>query len=296
MPTTAHVTNFTEFLSAIGDSSNDIVELPEGETWDVSRYKETGTTNYIPVLCGEIRGNGTTIQGLTWTKYWRIGADDSIARPVFLDLNFENFRSAPTSGADLPYLWIRSRGAVFEGCKFSVNLWKNAWNYYYGGFYCQWGGVYSDESTFTRCSFNVESPAPHFSLMSGNCNFKECVLYVTAENATAGYGGDDTGEYLGDEHEHCEIIVNMPRITKLKMYGKRCTLRGDLTGLSTMTCHGMGYGFWPYEMICVYDATSAPNATPTCSAGLTPNFVGVTLEQMCNAQYLESIGFPIGGI
>ena len=297
MPQIAHPQTWAEFITACGYwAGNDIVELPENAVWDMT---ETPQNGYVDIYPPEIRGNGTTIKNLHGVFYLMFGTNSR--RPVVSGLRFENFETR-TTGRGSSFLETRGAGAEFYDCKFSgVTGYYSISTFIRGANNIQ----PADYLYFNRCSFNFESTNKTMSPIL-NSRMKECVVVVSCPNAIKAHydtASTNIGEYLMSYFEHCELVVNLPRITKLKLYAKRCTLRGDLTGVTELNVYGMSNAdssqFMRHDMICVYDSSSAPNAVLTISSTdpeIIPNFVPATTIQLMNAEYLESIGFPIGGV
>ena len=94
----------------------------------------------------------------------------------------------------------------------------------------------------------------------------------------------DTIRFLN--FSNSEFVLYAPQCTRIYVeILKNCTMRGNLSA-----CTYVGYYSYQYESL-----TNVVNTDDLADGATLRLFVGVTDEQMKDAAYLASIGFPIGG-
>jgi hypothetical protein len=134
------------------------------------------------------------------------------------------------------------------------------------------------------CAINVESSASRFYIVdSGGGGYKYCRLEAHAPN-------DDVGDLGNGNYFCCELVFYAPNAaTKISVYKFQNgnLLRGNLKSVS-----GLSYsGSIPWSgLVSVYDNDTFSD---TVTSPFPQNFLACTEDQLKDAAYLRSLGFPI---
>lgn len=257
-----------EFISCTDDSV--YVELPTGGgTFDMNDYYPEGITSTINIK-GFINGNGWTIKNAaayTSTPAFRMSSTSSLGK--IQNLNFLNFRRAysPAQHSSLIEGSGGYNGEAFRNCRFSGML--ENYNAYNSDAYAEII-LLGQYATIERCSFNIitrgtgrinVSQSTNWNAILSNCNIViagECNLF----------GFQSINSYISGTVGRIEFINS------------------------------------PYDSVVDCVATSISNYTGSKGHHIIVNTdkytgslpylcIGVSTEEMNDADYLASIGFPI---
>ncbi len=250
-----HVRNWAEFVEAVA-VAGDIVILPTAERWGMNVIAPEGITGNIPVNCAKIEGNGTAIMNGHFYGSFQVSGTE------INDLHFISY---------LADLFIRnSNSPAYNRCMFS-GLISN-------------GGrlIATGNAIWNRCAVNVESQSSNassldYDIFSGTVSYCR-IIYHAANIVAIRFSGFSNSEFVFYCPQcaaiYVEELVN-------------CTIRGNLSACTY--CGYVSYKYGSYTNI-VNMSDLAEGAQLRFTA-----LVGVTDEQMKDAAYLASIGFPIGG-
>ena len=135
-------------------------------------------------------------------------------------------------------------------------------------------------TSWHRCAFNIELQHGEPWAVGGACTYCRIILHAARA----------TGTNIAARNaikKNCEIIMYMPAATRLYIENAQyCTIRGNMTAC--------GYiGKYSYDHGSAYTIVDTDDLAE--GASVDAPLIGVTDEQMKDAAYLASIGFPIGG-
>lgn len=257
-----YVSSWAEFVEAVG-VSGDTVYLPEEAEWDMGEILPYGLQSNIIISCYAIDGRNTRIKNLNLNaRCFQCGNGGKmrISNLLMTDWigtsQWFDFRY----GSD----WFR---CAISGITSSGNIIENSNQYQ------------NTPPKFTSCSINVESSASGFGIDSrGTSELYYCRVEIHAPNSTS------VGLSIY-EKVCCELIVYAPNasgVLHIPYVGSGTILRGNLKSITGLTGSNT-------KLPCVYSVdTFADDVTSS-----DPKFIGCTEEQLKDAAYLRSLGFPI---
>ena len=270
---TVNVTSWTEFLEAAA-VSGDTVVCPENAVWDLADLEPEGHSGTITIK-SDIVGNGTTIKNLVQSGLGTSGSPFTIsggstsAHRSISGINILN--ATITSRSDALVFLFKGNWVDFELCQFSM-LARGL------------SQICGEQGSMYRCAANIELTTSGSILIGGN---GETFDYCNFKFSGSGVGGFRTFKSGYDSQRatinNSYIILDTPQITTIAMKSGvsnvfRCT-GANVTSLSGYTASNFSLGV----------DTDFPNVT-TVSSG----WVLVSENQLRDAAYLQSIGFPIG--
>lgn len=264
------VNSWTEFLQAI-QVSGDTVICPDNAIWDMNDIEPDGHIGTIQFNCHTVYGHNTTIKNLKYDGQINF----SSGFQLMSDLHWENILA---NTGNISAFFLRD-GTISSASDLSLmTLCKIS------GYFTQTGAVNSKPiSGFRcyRCGFNMESP------ISGTFTLPDVLQYSNfisqIPNAydvrTASIGR----EYPFSHYFSNIVIVAPNAVADLTTVGANgCVFRGRKERLTKFDKYcGSDY----MNLYCTTDMQAMENSR---------NVVGVTEEQLRDANYLASIGFPIG--
>lgn len=263
---TVNVTNFDDFITAIGVAGNTVV-LPIKAEWDLNDVHPEGVQGGIQVRCAKIEGRDTEIKNAHFLG-------DRAAFIVNNALEVENLHITNIiANASVFRVNTTSFAWGFSECKFSCLLGMNAVNFN-NGF-----------PTFRKCSIAVALESGTDGGYDGCINFtlaEYCRLTINAPSKTV-------NPFVGMPNRSvisfCEVNLMMPNLLNINPRNfSGCVLRGGCP----LAHDRMQYAY-AADFTSVYDVNMFPDDFTTKS----PTFIGVTESQIRDAQYLASIAFPI---
>ena len=252
---TVNVANWAEFVEAVA-VAGDTVVLPNGDRWDMNVIAPEGVSGDITVACEKIVGNGTMIMNGHFYGSFQVSGTE------IDDLHVISFLA--------DRLIQNSSTPTYNRCMFSGLI--------------SGGGrvIATGDATWNRCAVNVESQSTNAST-SGSDVFTGTIQYCRIIYHAANIG---IIRFAG--FSNSEFVFYCPQCTKIYVEQLvNCTIRGNLP-----LCTYVGYYSYKYG-----SSTNIVN-TSDLAEGAQLRFtalVGVTDEQMKDASYLDSLGFPIGG-
>ena len=261
-----YVNSWSEFVEAIG-VAGDTVILPEEAEWDMNTILPYGLQGDITFACKKIDGRGTRIKNLNLNNYKFQYSEQDIK--VIHNLLMTDWIGT-NQWFDLRYgsEWFRCAisGITSASC---IIYNSNSYNY--------------SAVEMVSCAINVESSASRFYIVnSGGGGYKYCRLEVHAPN-------DDVGDLGNGAYFCCELVFYAPNATnRLYVYNFKNgnLLRGNLKSIPEIA------KTWaPWEgLTSVYDDDMFSD---TVTSPFPQNFVACTEEELKDAAYLRSLGFPI---
>lgn len=258
-----NVSNFAEFIAAVA-VSGDTVNLPSGATWDLNDSYPEGYTTDIPINCTTINGNGTEIKNLHFYGKFVVPADLeindlSMTNVVCEDTTFfgngGNSRKITLNGSVITGLFgVNTQ--YFNSSKMHLN--RSVVNV---NMTAASGTIFFCWDTFTaiysRITLNYPSTAGSLWMNSQDNGIKYCMFTAVCPGLTSFYSGYFSG---------CVILGNY----------------GEAVDTNDHGYHG--------SFVSVYNSASFSDDFETAN----PYFKPVTFDQLYDAAYLASIGFPIG--
>lgn len=263
---TVQVNSWTEFLEAIA-VSGDTVECPENAVWDMAQLEPEGHSGYI-VCNAKINGRGTQIKNLVMLD------SPANARFFFND--------------DVTDLHILNATLECSSSFFGVANFKTAQMCTFSGMLRGSGVGFGTNAYFYRCAANLEwATATGTSIFGRNCSVKYCNFKVsgTRLQTIALYQHNSSDQISG--YENCYVILDTPQVTSLTgRKFKTSVLRCNAANVTDLSALNDGGGAQNFSLLVSSDF---PNVQTTSSG-----VVLVTENNLRDAAYLQSIGFPIG--
>ena len=262
---TVNVSNFDEFVSAVA-VSGDTVNLPSGATWDLNDSYPEGYTGNIPINCAAINGNGTEIKNLHFYGKFVV--------PAALEIN-DLYMKNIIGESDVIFDYGSSSGReiTMNGCIMS--------------------GLFGvDTQFFVKGILNANRSTINFDMtnfghgyqvgISGALYAKYC--RISAQFPTSTRSGLEFGGSTG-MLKFCMLNINFLGCEYIKSSEySGCVILGNYGAAYDLSTGSHG------KFVSVFDvAAMADGFTPA-----NAYFFGVTYDQLYDAAYLASIGFPIG--
>ena len=258
------VTTWAEFLEAASGNDPTLeINCPENGLWDLAEIEPEGHSGSIPIT-GIINGNGTQIKNLVIQRGQ--GAYESTFRinGEVYDLHFLNCQLTPQDGL----VAFMSNTCRFERCTISASCVGN-------------GRVFTGNGgTVYRCALNLEySGSITVTVIGPNISCEYLNAKISGSNVERVIINNQNSSYVLNSY----LIFDTPAVVELtgsRVWWSviRCT-GANVTNLSTFNsnwfCLGVDYDFQNVQ---------------TVGSGM----MLVSETQLRDADYLQSIGFPIG--
>lgn len=259
---TVTVNSFSEFVAAVA-VSGDTVNLPIKAVWDLNDTYPEGYTGNIPINCAVINGNGTEIRNLHLYGKFVVPSDLEIN-----DLYMTNIVGEDTVFFDYggSSRLITANGCIITGI-YGVNMQ-----------YFNASGM-----ALNRCVLNLDMTTGRTdaSLLGGSFSARYSRITLVYPNGVSGVG------FVCDDGDIQYCMIN------IQMLGARFFDSSMFSGCVILGNYGEAYdsgGGGHGSQVSVYDvAAFADGFEPD-----TSYVKGVTYDQLYDAAYLQSIGFPIG--
>lgn len=261
-----YVNSWSEFVTAIG-VAGDTVILPEEAEWDMNEILPYGLQADITFACKKIDGRGTRIKNLNLNNYKFQYSNQDIK--VIHNLLMTDWIGTK-QWFDLRYgsEWFRCAISGITSASYIIYN-QNSYNY------CA--------VEMASCAINVESSASRFYIVNtGGGTYKYCRLEAHAPN-------DDVSNLGNGDYFCCELVFYAPNATvnfSVNKFENGNLLRGNLKSISEISSSS-----FPWKgLTSVYDVNMFSD---TVTSPLPQNFVPCTEDQLKDAVYLRSLGFPI---
>jgi hypothetical protein len=279
------VDTWADFVTAVG-KSDVYVECAEGTVWDMNDIAPDGISSRINIYAKSINGNGVIIKKLYFTSNasFFFANSTSVTGVDFLD-------SLVESGTFI----YRSGSATFQECRFS--------------------GIIQDSIFF----YNTANSSAYIKRSSINLQFQGNSLFCNGHYA-GGIGGRGLNlsfcnVSFSGKSANSSAITNYSQANKYNLVGfDNCLVSGTnpfkflyVCWDSTYSNYNIGSNYSVFDIIFESGQiiTNAPNriySTTNClinsdklnGAEVLSAFTRVTDDQLHDATYLQSIGFPIG--
>ena len=260
---TVNVSTWPEFVQAVG-VAGDTVVLPDKAEWDMNELYPEGYTGIISMKCSQINGNGTKIRNLHLFGYFVKNSNITIN-----DLEMTNFVVEP-GGTNLS-VFIGFSQLNLHNCIFSGLCGSSVSNFSYGYL------------NLDRVSMNINFTTSRnaFGIFPVNeakySRIRQSIPNAIITDAFVRFG----------TCKFCEIDVYMPQLAAGKL---------NVSDLSACKLLG-GYGSATFYVNSASTGRDFPSiyltdAIPESGDGQYMH--GVTRDQMRDAAYLASLGFPVG--
>lgn len=260
-----YVNSWQDFVTAIG-VAGDTVILPEEAEWDMNTILPYGLQSDITFACKKIDGRGTRIKNLNLNNYTFQYSEQDIK--IVHNLLMTDWIGT-NQWFDLRYgsEWFRCAisGITSASC---IIYNSNSYNY--------------SAVEMVSCAINVESSASRFYIAESGGNYKYCRIEAHAPN-------DDVGDLGNGDYFCCELIFYAPNATgyfSVYKFDNGNILRGNLKSIPEISKSWAPWG----GLNSVY---SADVFSDTVTNPFPQNFVACTEEELKDAAYLRSLGFPI---
>ena len=263
---TVNVTSWAEFVQAVG-VPGDTVVLPNKAEWDMNELYPEGYTGTINTKCSQINGNGTKIKNLHLFGCFVKTRNVSV---TINDLEMTNFVVEPVDA---------SYNAVFTGFS-QLNLHNCIFSGLCGSYISSFsvGYLYLDRASM---NINFTTSANSFGVFPVQ-DAKYSRIKQSIPNAIA----TSTDKWFGT-CKFCELDVYMPQLAAGKL---------NVSNLSACKLLG-GYGDATFYENSASSAREFPSIylTDAIPDAIDGQYMrGVTRDQMRDAAYLASLGFPVG--
>ena len=258
---TVQVNNFAEFVSAVAVSGNTVV-LPVKAVWDMNNEYPEGYTSDIPINCASINGNGTEIRNLHLYGKFIVPAD--------LEMNDLLMTNTVCEGTAFFDYGSAARTLSMNGCIMT--------------------GIYGLNTTaFCKSRLTLNRSVLHLDMTAGGYGAILIADDYTAQYSriSAQYPQSAGGSFsFGSKAKFCMFTI--------QYLGCRVFFSRPLSGCVVQGNFGEAYDGDQYgdhgAFVSVYDSAAMSDEFTTDN----PYFKAVTHEQLYDAAYLQSIGFPIG--
>lgn len=258
---TVSVSNFAELVAAVA-VSGDTVNLPVKAVWDLNDEYPEGYTNDIPINCAAINGNGTEIRNLH--LYGKFIA------PADIEMNDLLMTNTVCEGTAFFDYGSAARTLTMNGCIMT--------------------GIYGLNTTafcksmlaLNRSVLNLDMTAGGYGDILIADDYTSQYSRISAQYPQNAGGGFS----FGSESKFCMYTI--------QYLGCRYFDTSHLSGCVVQGNFGEAYDANEYgyhgAFVSVYDSAAMDSEFETENV----YFKAVTHEQLYDAAYLQSIGFPIG--
>lgn len=260
---TVQVSSWSEFLTAAA-VAGDTVECPEGAVWDLAEIEPEGHNGTITINAN-INGNGLTIKNLVQER-GIVNSAFYYGQTVINDMHIINANCVCGSDG-----FFSGDSITMNGCTISALIHDSGDIFYFG-----------NSRTLYRCAFNIElANATALRFIGSNANAQYCnakfsgsrVTELIFTGANYPYGSIDNCYFVFDTPAVQDITANNVSWSVI-----RCT------GSNVLSLSG-----FTQQHFCLGVTTDFPNAS-----SIGDGIILVSESQLCDAAYLQSIGFPIG--
>lgn len=260
-----------EVVEAVGTSAA-YVSFPEnGGEYDLNALYPTGVST-IRVRCTQINGNGWNLKNL-----YSQGNPFSIigTHCTWIRLNIVDFLHEGSDFFKTNEEYYQDGKSTFNQCKFS--------------------GIMSSGRLFNRNSRHSDNV---MRLETSSIN-------VRADNDAVVFGGAMDSEYASSNY--CNVVITGNSSNPFgENWMRNCLIQGSMSPSGNNGIKLTSGSTFNIITANLSEATSesllsCPNGLTICNSDLLPagttipaGMVGCTTEQLRNASYLASLGFPIG--
>ena len=268
------VDNWDDFVTAIGTDGVYVEFANSGGVIDMNQIAPEGVSD-IAINCASIVGNNWTIKNL-------YGANSDVfifaSRKIMIDgLNFLDFyfQSSTTSSSICLFKSHNKYRHYFKNCSFTGVL--------YGITSCtslyKDSNAISDFRAFTRCSFNInlKGNARLHQSISNSLRMENCYLILSGATTASYFMITLLNSYLGGSIE--------------KTSSNKINFSNSVSSVINCYIKASGIDYGNDKTYGVLINSDKVDSAITIPDGLN----AVTTEQLKDDNYLDSIGFPIGG-
>ena len=249
-------TTWAEFVTAVG-TSGAYVECEADAEWDMNDIAPEGISGYINIKCAELQGNGATIKNLYCT-YSGGFLQCTTANSKIYDINFLNFYIKG-------YFVYTSTTYYFYGCRFSGLSELNSTSYCI--FYGYPPKFLVSPNTNKGCSFNIMAVS---AALFDRGIFEDAHIKFKGKNLNLNSATSDF------KLTNCLVEGEFERAYYVR--ASAC--------IFNCTCNSIGSLTYP-DFNNTLVSTDTVESYPSTA-------IAVTSEQLRDAEYLQSQGFPIG--
>lgn len=266
-----------EFVTAIG-TSGVYVSLAEGTVWDMNEIAPEGLSTDVPVRCKEIQGNGTSIKNLFIKDdcFKMITTNNTSWSDIkFLNVLVENNAILFMIGTNIPLSSPSMSHITISGKIVDSTL-------FYGNH-----SQANHQLSLNGCSINVElSDSSYFARVSSGAY--PCVKLSNCHIRTVGNSTQAATQYMQLENslwegdwaiKSSQIVGGNGMVSQYNIF--------DVAVPATVTV-SVNSSYASNVKKCIFNSDKI-----TSGATLASQLVQVTSEQLRDASYLSSIGFPI---
>lgn len=262
---TIKINNWSEFVTAL-ETEGAVVECPAGEIWDMNGVAPTGVPQ-INVNCSRIHGNGLIVRNLR-----------STAEQVFM-LN------ANTDVYDLDFLSFYIDGG-FSNVSAGTHNWHG----------CRFSGISTTSGVVFRGAWSDGASFDNY-IASPNIN-KGCSFNVICHSGSLFSGYFSGANRATTKVEYGKVNFNGSKLVVEAQYYSHnarfdnCLIQGNFT---TARCASFTSIFdCTCDSISDYQGFGTTIVNKDKCRSYPSSAIAVTSEQLRDAAYLRSQGFPIG--
>lgn len=260
---TIKVNNWDEFVAAI-ETSGAVVECPAGEIWNMNDIAPTGIPQ-INVKCARINGNGLIVRNLRSTAESVLALDPNTN---IYDLDFLSFYIS----RKFTSINTSRKSHQWYGCRFS-GISTGSEIVFDGGWESYANDCYKvSPNTGVSCSFNVI--CHNGTLFCGYYSATTTIEYGQIKFVGKKLAHTQSGYSYNVKFFNCLVL------------GEFESALGVSSEASVFDCTAgkiAEYGGFQTSIVNKDKCTNYPSSA-----------IAVTSEQLMDAQYLSSQGFPIG--
>lgn len=260
---TIQVNNWDEFVTAVG-TSGATVECPANAVWDINDVSPAGVAK-TEIKCSKINGNGLKIENLRCTQDYLFVLGSRVECSDLYFLNFYLGGGFYDGDANLSRVW---RGCRFEGLSTSSGIVFRGAGYYNAGTDL----FTTSPNTNKGCGFNIICQSGTLfsgyntattKIENGNIKFNGKSLSYAASGSSTNVGFNNcliSGEFQDALSVASDTVI----------FDCNCNKITDYNGFSRT----------------IVNKDKCPSYPSSA--------IAVTTEQISDASYLQSKGFPIG--
>ena len=279
------VDTWADFVTAVGKSGV-YVECAEGAVWDMNDIASEGISAEVNINCKSVEGNGVTVKNLFFTSNGKLSFKSEVA---FTNVNFLNFlvengRFINVAGSSSPSISKCKFSGVVQDSNFAYNAQSKILDINRCSLNLQFQG-----NSLLYCGYYVGNGIGGLGLKCQNCNVR---LSGSSTNSSTIKSYDSNYKYNLITFESCLISgVNPFKYLYVSWAWSSGTYSSKYSVFDIVCSSGQFITNAPrYSSIvnCIINSDKLNGATVDTA------IKKVTDDQLHDALYLQSIGFPIG--
>lgn len=252
---------WTEFVAAAA-IEGDTVIVPPGTVWDLDRIAPQGLDSSV-LLYANVKGNGLTIRNIRSNI---VTFELANKAPNISDLHFENIMQTGGAFFKSSLTWATNVHAEFHNCSFAGTVTDAIFLDL-----SRTGAIFSSDGDLS-CGFELDFGG---SGIFANTHYD---IGTIISDCKLQFGGSSTGANTRCKLSNCAILGTQP---------------WSNWEIGTLVTSTVNLHVSSEQSLSATVTTSAIN-TDLAKGTISGDFLRVTDAQMRDADYLASLGFPIG--